>query len=339
MSHLPGARRVMLPDWMSRDHPVTRMVLRHAPMTSPHRWARWIGGGLGALYIALITASSVMAYWNGALDELFLKGEAWWFVVAYFPLLLLQAGLLMGAPRQVFGLGLTLSGTPADVQRESWEMVKVTSDGASLVTHARWIALLYRVRILLTAILGLRLLFALIIVFQMVVSWDRLDMALGVGAPGLPPLLGWILVLVLVVGTQVIFPALLLFATSYGVFVSTVISHQRRGLLIVIHQGIVFVALLAFSATMLIGWIALFPHQWAASYREDWRIGSVFAMLVTGDQGLRLLSWETLLKIISGVDYGIWLGVPLLALALALIVWSIGLLRWSARRAARPGRE
>ena len=339
MSGLPSARRVRLPDWMNPHHPVTRMVLRHAPMTSSHRWARWIGGGLSLLFVAAIVVSSVMAYWDGALDELFLSGEAWWFVVPYFPLLLLQAGLLMGAPRQVFGLGLTLSGTPTDVQRESWELVKVTSAGAALVTRARWIALLYRVRGLLIVILALRLVFALTIVFRMVVSWDRLRAALVDGAPGLPPGLGLALVIVLLVGTQVIFPALLLFAASYGVFASVIIPRHRYGLWVVLHQGIVFIAMLVFSVTMLVGWSALFPRQWTVYYRGNWRIVSVFAMLVTGDQGLRLLSWDALLEIIGGVEYGVWLGVPLLALAVILVALSIGLLRWAARRAARPGRE
>ncbi len=330
---------VTIPDWSSPHHPVTRMVLRHASPSTSVRWVRWIGQGLSVLFVAATLVSSLVAYRDGSLDDLFLPGEAWWFVIPYFFLLLVQAGTLIGAPRQVFGLGLTLPNVPVDVQRESWELVKVTSGGASLVTHARWIVLLYRMRGLLLVILAARLWFGLALAFRAALGWDALHTALAEGAPGLSPTLGAALLAVFLVGVQLIFPALLLFLASFGVYTSTVIPRQRSGLLIVLHQGGVFGAMLLFSAAMLAGWsAALFPHQWIVRW-DSWQLVGVFAMLVAGDQGLRLLSWDALLRMIAGVKNGIWLGVPLLALALILIALSFGLLHWSARWASRPGKE
>jgi hypothetical protein len=336
---MPRVLGVTLPDWSSPHHPVTRMVLRHASPSTTMRWARWIGYGLSGLFVAGTLLSSVVAYRDGSLDDLFLPGEASWFVIPYFFLLLVQAGTLIGAPRQVFGLGLTLPSAPVEMQRESWELVKVTSAGASLVTRARWVVLLYRMRGLLVVILVARLWFGLAVVFRALMAPDALRAALAQGAPGLSSELGMGLVVIFVAGVQLMFPALLLFSTACGVCTSTVIRRERSGLLVVLHQGGALVAMLLFSAAMLAGWsAALFPHQWTVRW-DAWDLVSVFAMLVAGDQGLRLLSWDALLRTIAGVDNGIWLGVPLLALALSLIALSVGLLRWSARRAGRPGKE
>jgi hypothetical protein len=62
-------------------------------------------------------------------------------------------------------------------------------------------------------------------------------------------------------------------------------------------------------------------------------------MVAMGDMGLRLLSRPVLLQMITVIDYGMWLGVPVLGVVIMQVLVTRWTLRWAVRLAARPERE
>lgn len=324
------------PLWAQPRGPILGYILRRVTVPAPC-WARTVGGLLALSFVTSLLLVSLVLYDNGSFDDLFAEDEPGLFIVLYPLLALFEFGAVIGAMGQVAMLGLTAPGASDDDQRQTWEMAKVTSAGADLVTRARWAALLYRMRLTLILLVAARLMFAAQAAIEGLTFWETYGPALE-DAHAVPP--SWMAVglLGLLAGTLVIMPPVVVgFSAALGLWLST--FFRRRWMLQIAQQVVFYTLLIVGTLSMIAGWSALdgsFQERFGSGLKAQ---GAVLLMCVTGDQGMRLLNAEALVTMATGVDYGAWLSVPLLAAAGGLLFATRRLMRWAAGRAARAGRE
>src|SRR5262249_51824952 len=81
------------------------------------------------------------------------------FQIIYWPLVILQV------PIRLFALGSTVGVVSTEIERGTWDTLKITTDGAKLTIKTRWAAVFYRLRwaLLLIVISRLYLVVALLI--------------------------------------------------------------------------------------------------------------------------------------------------------------------------------
>lgn len=141
----------LLPDWAHPDHPILQYELAQRRLGG----SRWksalqlfllslILGGGGYLYAS---ATSIDAGAENLADFL-------WRCL-YFPSLLVQTATVLAA--LAFGIG----SVEANRSRRTWDSLRVTELGAGMTLRGRWMAILYRLRAPIIALLLTRLVLAL----------------------------------------------------------------------------------------------------------------------------------------------------------------------------------
>jgi hypothetical protein len=320
---------------MRLSHPVLATVLQRSYRSQP-LWMRSIGAVYSLGMLAGTLFFTLELHRQNLLDGVFDEDEPALYVMLYAPVALIQLAMVLTMVAQVVAVGLTRPGASSDVQRQTWEMTKVTSHGAELVVRARWIALLYRARLVLAFFVGVRLVFAVQIVAQIAADQGMVRAALAEGSPALPPgldlaLLG-VLVLVLVALPLVTFAMI----AALSLWLETVFS--VRFFLQVVQVVLIVVTGTAMFVLLVIGWTALETHEGTLWPGGGWQWWGVFGMAVTGDLGLRLMNLDRLLALVNRVDGGVWLALPLLAVLAAEVWLTRCALHWAAVRAGRAGK-
>src|SRR5260221_1954875 len=104
------------------------------------------------------------------------------FLVLYWPLVTLQV------IARIFALGSTSGVIATEVQRGTWDTLKITTNGASLAMKTRWAAVFYRLRTFLLVLLLARVAFVVIALIDLTSFQGRyLDLLLSGTTPfGLP---------------------------------------------------------------------------------------------------------------------------------------------------------
>lgn len=331
-----------LPDFARPTNPFMRYVLLTAGRGIPRRTQI-----IRALLVFIVLIALVGLGWEistgfgsaapdttSALDKIFL--------ILYWPLVVIQVMV------RIFAFGSSLGVVNAEVERGTWDTLKVTTDGAGLAMKTRWAAVFYRLQWLLLVLLLTRLVFVAIALYDLTsFQGSYLDLLLSGTTPfGLPEVskdtttLAGILITAVMMTASLLAPfTAIAFDAGLGMFVSAV-SHGR--LLGRLGQVVlVFARLLLSLLALQIGAVALSLgplSSWPSTFLGNssllgW-LGALFGV-AEGDMGLTLLHLPHVQGLWADRDYGALVGVAFLGYTLAQAALANMLVRWASQRAAR----
>lgn len=321
-----------LPDWARPTHPILRYMLDHDSRrrTARQRWlirlvALVVVGGLVLSNAAILQDNPVM------MRE---PTKYHLFTLMYFPLVMLQYFAML------FAMLLTTQAISAEVQRDTWESLKLTSHGAALVFRARWAAVFYQLRWLLVLIIALRVIFAGTMIID---TMDERGYLLDLFTDGITPAVSVdaaiLLLAVQITAALLAVPVLLGLYAAVGLLLAALV--QNRAALNTLR-----VALVVGQFALLIIGLDNGSHVLEAdpfssglaemSMRTRW--WKLFSLGVIGDQGLYGMDLYTTLRTWTDVHYGVLLGAAFFGALIVQILLTDGMIRLAAWRAARPDR-
>jgi len=312
-----------LPDWARRQHPALRYELG-APVARParSRWLRALGAVLGLLLLglagyALATGFFTRAAGSNLLDALHSS--------LYWPALALQFIVIAAA------FSMTIGKVARETRRLNWDNFRATPDGAYLTLRARWAAVFYRLRGLLTLVIAIRIVLLLGLLWDLTAFQGRyLDLLISGITPDMS-VVGAVLLLALTMTAALLLPVTSAgLNAAFGLLISTGV---RQGVYTTLVQVVYILFRIGLALALL--WVAslvtgggLPVSDWAA-----WLL--VFAAAAFGDWGLALLSLSFAGETWMVVPYGILIGPALLLVALAEAATADQLLNWAVRRAQK----
>lgn len=340
-----------LPDFARPEHPIMRyLLLREGRRTS--RGSAILRG----LSIAFIVALLPIGGWliatrfgtqpietDNRFDAIY--RTLYWSLVALQVLMRITA------------MNATIGVIAAEERQQTWDTLKITTDGALLTMKARWAAAFYRLLPLLIVLLLVRALFILIALYDVTTFQGRyIDILLGGTVPLGEPYLSRDLASSVGVTLGVIIAALgmtaalvapftaLAFDASLGLLIGTL---ARSRFASVLGQfGLVLARLLVTAWALWVGAAALSLSPFSAlnasftstmpSPVEGW-LGALFGV-AEGDLGLTMLHFPYVQRMWADYDYGVFIGVAFLGYVLLQALIANALLSLAARRAAKPDR-
>jgi hypothetical protein len=322
-----------LPDWARPTHPILRYMLEHdlRRRTAVQRvlvrlLAIAVVGGLVLSSAVIVDQDNPIMMREPTKYPLF--------TLMYFPLVMLQFFCVL------FGTLLTTQAISAEVQRETWESLKLTSHGAALVFRARWAAVFYQLRWLLLLIIALRVIFAgTMIIDTMDERGYLLDLFTDGITPGVSVDMAIILLAVQITFTLLAIPVLLGLYAAFGLLLAALV--QNKLALNAIRVGLVIGPFTLFVLGMNNGSMVLEADPFSSGLRDmsmATRWWNLFTLGVIGDQGLYSMDLYTTLNTWTDVHYGVLLGVALFGVLIVEILLTDGMIRLAAWRAARPDR-
>jgi hypothetical protein len=312
-----------LPGWARRSHPALRYELGQ-PVRKPARvrYLRALLVVLGLLLLGLAgyaIATGLFAHEAGANPLEALQNTLYW------PTLALQLLLIAAA------FSLTIGKVAREARRQNWDNFRATPDGADLTLRARWAAVFYRLRGLLTIVIAVRVVLLVGLLWDLTAFQGRyLDLLIS----GITPEIGLVVAILLLSLTMT--AALLLPITSVGLnaALGLLLSTAVRQRTYVTLVQVVYLLLRIGLAVVLL---------WAATGFLDGGLSPtdlgawllIFGAAALGDWGLALLSLSLSGEVWATVPYGIFIGAALLIVALLQAALADGLLNWAVRRAQR----
>ena len=218
-----------LPAWAHRGHPVLRYELGTPhPATTRGRLLQW--GGVLVLVVLLLAVGVLLATRNltqPAGQSLTESVHA----VVYWPVLLIQ--FVVG----MLALALTLGAVVGEQRQPHWDSLRTTAHGVELALRARWTAVFYRLRWLLFAIIAIRALLIVGILYDLTSFQGRyLDLLLNGITPELSLAVGVLLLSLLMTATLIIPLTSIGLDAAFGLLLSTVI---RQPAYVVIVQVVI----------------------------------------------------------------------------------------------------
>lgn len=268
------------------------------------------------------------------------------FLVLYWPLTLIQ--LLV----RVFALGSTVGIITTETQRGTWDTLKVTTDGARLWMRTRWASIFYRLWVVLSVILALRIFFIGVSLVNLSYMQGRyLDLLLSGTLPFSPSanisqsastVIGIVVVAMMMTASLLAPFTAVAFDAALGMFIGTLSRGRFTGLLgqLLLIIGRVLITCWALWVGAAALSMSIFATG-AVAPLSDGSLGSWlggFFGIVEGDLGLTLLHLDNVQHLWADIDYGVLIGVAVLGYVLLQAVLAVLLVRWAGRRAAKAER-
>ena len=154
---MPERWKTLLPYWARPEHPILQYELANLRL-SGSRWKSIIQ----LLLLALLLGSGGYLY-AGSTSTDTGAGNLADFIwrCLYFPSILVQSATVLSA--LAFGIG----SVETDRSRQTWDSLRVTEIGAGLTLRTRWVAIFYRLRAPILALLMARLFLVLGMIVDM----------------------------------------------------------------------------------------------------------------------------------------------------------------------------
>lgn len=313
-----------LPDWARPDHPILKYELarQHQPVPVRTRYIR-------AIFFSLLTLVLIGAGYVYATNFLSAPpGEnltdSFWRII-YFPLLGVQLILRIGV------LSWSVGSVEKERRQQTWDNLRATESGAELTLRTRWAAMFYFLRRFIGAIIAVRILLILGILYELTAfRGGYLDMLTVPIVPEIP-LPAAVVLLALVMTSGVLLPLTGLgMDAAIGLFISTVVkqrvySGMLQILLILLRAGI--------TLALLIGTTRFLVDPSSFSDPQSWLLVGAFAAI--GDWGLLLLQLSALGEIWAKIPYAVFFGAALLLFVMIQAAIIDALLAYSVRHAER----
>ena len=293
----------LLPEWARPDHPILQYEL-----------AQLRGGAslplriLQSLCLALILGGAgILIAGSWGVDSPAQSPLALIWRALYVPCLLLQAVTALLA------LGLGMGAVESERRRRTWDHLRLTELGAGLTLHARWITIIYRLRMPILAILLARGALLLGMVWELAALSGTY--ARWISADASPQLADWRIGLLLIALTMAALAALPLviiaFFAALGMLISVLASDRTLALGLAALPGFAQVALASAALWTLISGVFI-------DGGGEWAL--LLAFSAYGDWGLQLSHLGSLAQIWKGVPGGALIGLGMAA-ALSLQLW------------------
>ncbi len=322
-----------LPHWARPTHPVLRTMLTHDVRSRTPAQRLLIRLVALVVVIGLLIASAAIVDQG---NPIMMRETTRYplFTLLYFPLVMLQYfGLLIGTL-------LTTQTISAEVQRDTWQTLKLTSHGAAIVFRARWAAVFYQLRWLLGGIIVWRIIFAGTMILDATGEQGHL---IDLYAQGITPAVS-VEAAILLLAAQIVYallavPVLLGCYAAVGLLLAALIRH--RAILNVARIGLVIGQFVLLIVGLNSGSLVLEADPFGSALREmsmTARWTNLFTLGVIGDQGLYSMDLTTTLRTWTDVHYAVLLGAALLGALIVQIVLTESMIRLAAWRAARPDR-
>ncbi len=290
---------VELPAWAQPNHPVLRyMILRGR--TRDALWWR-----LMRTLLQVIAAAIIVVFGYQIATGFGVRQAPSLHAVLYWPLVFL--GVLVG----LAAMTVTSNAISLEKSRGTWDSLRITSHGAELTFQARWIAAFYALRGPLSVLFLARLVFVVAILIDLMQYYRGryLDLLLSGITPAVSVPVGAALLAALM--TAAVLQPLVAVGldAAVGLLVSILVREPRYNLLVRAALGAIRVLLVlgaivfGSQAFALVEWMTP-PLTWAGMLLQS----------VLGDQGLRLLNLEESGLIWAELEFGILIGLILLAL-------------------------
>lgn len=317
----PGQRFArQLPDWMRREHPALRHELGPANASPARsRYLRALLGvlaGLALVGVGYLIATGLLAHDPGANAVEALNR------ILYVPALLLQLILIAAA------FSLTIGKVAREVRYQNWDNLRATPDGIALSLRARWGAVFYRLRPLLGAVLLIRAILLIGLLWDLTAFQGRyLDLLIS----GITPAISLPLAVVLL--ALLMTAALMLPVTSMGLnaALGLLLSTMLRQRTVITLVQVTYV-LLRISVALGLVWAAGLFLNGGVLLNDPAAWLLIAAAALIGDWGLALLSLGLSAGMWTNIPYGVMMGAALLAAALLQATIADQLLRWAVRR-------
>ncbi len=336
-----------LPPFARSTHPIMRYTIQGRGAGRSGRALRMFL--FGAVFLLLVLGSYVINSigFRSAAEPASLLDRV--FLICYWPLVLLQVFMRFAA------FGATTSTVSDESARETWESLKITTEGAGLALRTRWASVFYALAPLLLIVVGARVVF---VIFQTVTlattaNGRMIDLMLSGTTPlgtesvlGFGPIMIGIFIFAIQMTTALLSPfAALAFDASLGAFIGTVVRDRWLGLLGRLLFTLLRMAVTGFS--LLFGALALGMSVFGASggiqpaaldafpFAALRGLVGAFLGLTEGDLGLNFLSLDHVQRLYTGLDYGVFIGVAALLYMLLQAFAARALLNAAVRRASR----
>ena len=309
-----------LPEWARDDHPILQYELAHLKAFESQQ-ARFIQvliialllGVGGYLYATLIYVSPT----QGNITDL-----AW--RTLYFPTLLVQI------ITSILALSFGINSVGQQRSNHTWDNLRATEIGAELSLRTRWVAILYRLRAPIIAILLVRFVLIIGLLYDITAFGGLYPEML---TKNLTPMVGdaktGLIVLAFIMTANMLLPLTMIGASaSIGILISVGISNRVYSaiiqILFTLAQVILTIGILIAISQFLLGQLDLSNSALLALF-----VGySSF-----GDWGLLFLQLGSVGEIWAIVPYGLFIGIGLVVLMLIQSAVTDGMLSLAVRLA------
>jgi hypothetical protein len=249
--------------------------------------------------------------------------------VVFWPTLAVQILMRIGA------ITMTSNTVTEEIRRQTWDNLRATESGAALALRARWAAVFYRLRPILTIVVLVRVVLIAGILYDLTAFQGRyLDLLINGVVPDTSPAIAALLLAFLMTSTLLLPITGLGFDAATGLLFSALIQQRTYSgllqiLLIILRVAVLLV--LTIGATQLInGDLQATAQDWSS-----WLLIAGFAAL--GDWGLAFLHLGFYGEIWATIPYGIFLGLALLIFAIVESGLTDWILALAIRQAERKG--
>jgi hypothetical protein len=288
------------------------------------------------------------------------------FLIMYWPLVLIQIGMRLGA------FAATTGTITQETTRGTWETLKLTTNGAGLALRTRWASVFYQLRYLLFLVVALRVFFLIVALLEFsTFNGNYINLALTGSIPlGNDPtsttialslnntIIGIVCIALQFTAALIAPFTVLAFDSAAGTLLGVLVRGRWMG---VLSQILILLLRLAFSAAALLvgAWAMTFPLMFDSAFGvsvqgaaggatlitsstlRDVLTGfpGVFVGIVEGDLGLTLLNMtHSTQRIYAPIPYGILIGIACLAYFLLQAFLAKLMLGLAVRIANRAGR-
>lgn len=340
-----------LPVFARPDHPIMRYLLLREGRRVSRTSAILRGLGIAVVVALLPLGGWLIATRFGTqpieIDNRFdaVYRSLYWALVALQVLMRISA------------MNATIGVIAAEERQQTWDTLKITTEGALLTMKARWAAAFYRLLPILIVLTLARALFILIALYDLTTFQGKyIDILLGGTVPLGEPHLSKDLAESVGVTAGVIIAALgmtaaliapftaLAFDASLGLLIGTIARTRFAGILG--QLGLTLARIIVTAWALWVGASALSLNPFGAlnvaltgtgtSPVSGW-LGALFGV-AEGDLGLTMLHFPYVGRMWADYDYGVFIGVAFLGYVLLQAALANVLVGVAARRAARPER-
>jgi len=294
-----------LPAWAQSDHPMLRYELQKQPQaqTMTNRLMRIVRY---ALPIALLVFGGYLYATNGLLEPAGInETESIWRIL-YFPLLIVQILL------SIVALSIGIGAIDGERRRQTWDNLRATEVGASIIIRTRWVSVFYRLQSwLVFLVVGRMILTGAILIELTSHRGGYLDLITANITPEIPVILG-----IVILGATMTANFLLPFTgigfdVALGLLVSVRIRNRSYAGII---QALIIMARIGVTLFLLFAMTAFLQGTLDIPDSLAWLL--MFGFSSATDWGVLTMQFSLLGELWALIPYAVFVGVALLGLGL-----------------------
>jgi len=309
-----------IPEWMRSDNPLLRYELKRRLDTSESRLGRITGW---VMVLSVLILGGVLYATNGLQRgfQMPISLDIWNVVI--FPLILVQ--LVM----RIAGLSLGIGAINDERQRQTWDNLRATEQGAELSLRTRWVSVFHRLRGLLFTVMTARIILIGAILYDLTsMQGQLLDLLAARAVPAVSAEVG----IIILAGFMTAFIMMPLTAMgvdiALGLFIST--SFKSRSISMILQ---ILIVAFRVATTALLFWGVWQFTNGSLELNNPQALGVLSGFSILGDWGVVMSHLSAAGELWATVPHTIFIGLMMLAAVITQIAITSGLLAASVKAA------